>query len=425
MTIRHCAAQMAATVLVFGAVTAQAQTIAIVGGTVYPVSGASIPNGTVLMRDGKIVAVGANIVIPTDAQRIDATGKVVTPGLIDAATQLGVEEILLVDDTRDGSAKGHDNVAASFRVWEGLNSRSMLIGPTRQEGVTSVVVAPEGGLVAGQAAVIDLSDGSAADMLRRGPVAMVAQIDNSAAAGTSARGEMIAKLRALLDDAKFYKTHRAEFDRNGARTLSATRADLDALVPVIDGTLPLVVIANRVDDINAALQIAADYRIKLIIAGGAEAWMTAAKLAAAKVPVITGAMNNIPESFSKLNQRQENAALLRRGGVAVAMMGNAGDSDEGYFNVRNVKYEAGNAVSYGMSHDDALRAVTLTPAELFGVSDHVGSLQAGRDANVVVWSGDPFEFSTQVEHVFIHGRDVRNEKSRQDLLTEKYHPAPK
>ena len=134
-------------------------------------------------------------------------------------------------------------------------------------------------------------------------------------------------------------------------------------------------------------------------------------------------MSNIPSSFATLNQRQENAALLTRAGIRLAIVGTAG-TDVTRFNARNLKYEAGNAVAYGMSHDEALRAVTLTPAELFGLSDRIGSLQPGRDANVVVWSADPFEFSTRVEHVFIRGREVK-EPSRQDLLIERYKPHPK
>ena len=170
-----------------------------------------------------------------------------------------------------------------------------------------------------------------------------------------------------------------------------------------------------------ALKIASDFGIKLIIADAAEAWMVAGKLAAAHVPVLTGAMNNIPGSFSSLGSAQENAAALRRAGVDVILIGDSGVGDGETFNVRDLKQEAGNAVAYGMSYDDALRAVTLTPAEVFGLSDRIGSLQAGRDANLVIWSGDPFEFSTQVEHVFIRGREVK-EKSRQDMLTDRYKP---
>jgi imidazolonepropionase-like amidohydrolase len=195
------------------------------------------------------------------------------------------------------------------------------------------------------------------------------------------------------------------------------------MIPVVEGKLPLAIDADRVDDIEAALRLAKEFNLRIIIVGGAEAWLAANDLAAAKVPVIAGAMNNIPSSFSTLNQRQENVGILSKAGVTVAVVGNNGDGDEELFNVRNVKYEAGNAVAYGMSHDAALRAVTLTPAELFGVADRVGSLQPGRDANVVVWSGDPFEFSTKVEHVYIRGQEVM-EPSRQDMLTNRYKTLP-
>jgi imidazolonepropionase-like amidohydrolase len=133
-------------------------------------------------------------------------------------------------------------------------------------------------------------------------------------------------------------------------------------------------------------------------------------------------MNNIPGGFSSLGTRQENVALLRRAGVPVVVIGNAGGGEE-TFNVRNVRFEAGNAVAYGAAWDDALRAVTLTPAEVFGVADRIGSLSAGKDANVVVWSGDPFEFATQAEHVFIRGRSVKA-PSRQDQLMERYKTLP-
>jgi imidazolonepropionase-like amidohydrolase len=195
------------------------------------------------------------------------------------------------------------------------------------------------------------------------------------------------------------------------------------MIPVIEGRLPLLVVVDRASDIDAALRLARDYNVKLIIGGGAEAWMVADRLAAARVPVLTGAMNNIPGGFASLGQRQESAGLLRKAGVGVALIGNAGGGDEEAFNVRNLKQEAGNAVSYGMTWDDALRAVTLAPAEFFGAADRVGSLQPGREANVVVWSGDPFEFTTRAEHVFVRGREY-TEKTRQDLLIERYRNLP-
>jgi imidazolonepropionase-like amidohydrolase len=400
-----------------------AQTIAITGGKVYPVSGPPIENGTVIITNGKIAAVGASIPIPAGAQRIDATGKIVTPGFVNSSTQLGVQEVSQVGDTRDMTARGKDNVAAAFTVWEGLNPNSVMLAPARKEGVTSFVVMPTGGLVSGQAALVDLVPGTTTDMIIRAPVAMVAEVGDPQSAGVNSRGELIVKLRELLDDTRFFQTHRDAFDRAQTRPFAASRLDLQAMIPVIEGRLPLLITVDRVSDIDAAMRLARDFNVKLMIGGGAEAWMMADKLAAARVPVLTGAMNNIPAGFAALGQRQENAGLLRKAGVQVALIGNAGGGDEEAFNVRNLKQEAGNAVAYGMTWDDALRAVTLAPAEMFGVADRVGSLQPGREGNVVVWSGDPFEFTTRVEHVFVRGREY-TDNTRQDMLMQRYKSLP-
>jgi imidazolonepropionase-like amidohydrolase len=400
-----------------------AQTIAITGGKVYPVSGPPIEGGTVLIVNGKIAAVGANVAIPAGAQRIDATGKIVTPGFVNSSTQLGVQEVSQVRDTRDMSATGKDNIAAAFTVWDGLNPNSVMMAPARKEGITSFIVMPAGGLVAGQAALLDVVPGTTTDMIIRAPVAMIAEVGDASQAGVNSRGELIVKLRELLEDTRFFQTHRDAFDRAQTRPFAASRLDLQAMIPVIQGKLPLVVFVDRASDIDAAMRIAREFNVKLMIGSGAEGWMMADRLAAARVPVLTGAMNNIPGGFAALGQRQENAALLRKAGVQVALVGNAGGGDEEGFNVRNLKQEAGNAVAYGMTWDDALRAVTLTPAELFGVADRVGSLQAGREGNVVVWSGDPFEFTTRAEHVFVRGHEY-SDKTRQDLLMERYRNLP-
>jgi imidazolonepropionase-like amidohydrolase len=402
---------------------AGAQTIAITGGKVYPVSGPPIEGGTVVIVNGKIAAVGKNVAIPAGAQRIDATGKIVTPGFVNSSTQLGVQEVSQVSDTRDMSARGKDAIAAAFTVWDGLNPNSVMMAPARKEGITSFIVMPTGGLVAGQAALLDVVPGTTTDMIIRAPVAMIAEVGDPQQAGVNSRGELIVKLRELLDDTRFFQTHRDAFDRAQTRPFAASRLDLQAMIPVIQGRLPLVVAVDRASDIDAAMRIAREFNVKLMIGGGAEGWMMADKLAAARIPVLTGAMNNIPGGFAALGQRQENAALLRKAGVQVALIGNAGGGDEEAFNVRNLKQEAGNAVAYGMTWDDALRAVTLAPAEIFGVADRVGSLQPGREGNVVVWSGDPFEFTTRVEHVFVRGHEY-SDKTRQDLLMERYKTLP-
>jgi imidazolonepropionase-like amidohydrolase len=398
-----------------------AQTVAITGGKVYPVSGPVIENGTVLIRDGKIVAVGTNVTVPNDATRIDAAGKWVTPGLINAFTGLGVSEIGQVQATVDRRARGDSGIAAAFPVWEGINPASTMFPPARNEGVTSVVVVPTGGLIAGQAALIDLVPGSLADMIDKAPVAMVAQFGDPRAGGSGARGEQYVRLKELLEDARTYSRRRADFERAQTRSFAARRADLEALVPVVEGRLPLLVGADQASDIDAVLRLAREESIKVMIAGGAESWTVAERLASANVPVFVGSMNNIP-SFASLGVRQETPSLLHKAGARVVLIGN-GSGDDEVFNVRNIKYDAGVAVAYGLTWADALRAVTLTPAEVLGVANRIGSLQPGRDANLVVWSGDPFEFATRAEHVLIRGREVA-QPSRQDELMRRYRSTP-
>lgn len=404
------------------AATAGAQTIAITGGTVYPVSGPKIEHGTVIIRDGKVAAVGLNVPIPAGATRIDATGKWVTPGLFNSATTLGLAEGNPGSGGyNEAHAKGEKGVAASFNAWEGLNPASTFIPPTRKDGITTALVAPTvaGGLIGGRAAVIDLNGQTVADMLVKAPVAMVGELTQ----GTETRGEQYAHLRAVLSDAKVYALRKVAYDNGAIRPLAASREDLEALAPVVAGTMPLVITANRASDIRAALGIAKQFGLKLVIEGGAEAWETAKELAAAHVSVMAGAMNNIPNSFSSLGHRQENLALLRAAGVQVAIIGDGGGLGEDNYNARNVRYEAGNAVAYGMKWDDALKAITMAPAEMFGVSDRIGSLQVGREADVVVWSGDPFEFATVAEHVYVRG--VENlTRTRQDELTDRYKNQP-
>ncbi len=395
-----------------------AQTIAITGGKVYPVSGPVIERGTVVITNGRITAVGANVAVPAGARTIDATGRWITPGLVNAQTQLGAAEAV----TQDAAARGEKAIAASFRVWEGINPSSTFIAPTRQEGITTVAVHPGRGLISGQAAVIDLLEGSVAQMLLKGPAAMVGQIGDPRGAQTGARGELMEKLREVLRDAKTYQMKKAAYDANQSRALSAPRADLEALLPVVNGTLPLILEADRASDIEAALAFAKEFGIRLVISGGAEAWQVAGKLGAAKVPVMVGAMSNIPTTFNTLGQRQENAGLLRAAGVTVVLISN-GAGDPETFNARNLRFEAGNAVAYGMKRDDALRSITLAPAEVLGVADRVGSLQPGREGNVVIWSGDPFEFATRAEHVFVRGAEYTS-PTRQDELTERYKKFP-
>lgn len=394
---------------------ATAQTIAITGGKVYPVSGPPIDNATVLIVNGKITAVGAAVTPPAGATVVDAKGKWVTPGLINGATRLGLVEVGSIEGASDATAKGDHTVAAAFRAWEGLNPDSVLWAPARNEGITTVLSLPGGGLVAGQGAAVDTAGATRADLVRRAPAAMVVNLGDVSAAEAGARGELFMKLREVLEDARDYATRKLAYERAATRDYATGRLQLDALQPVFGGKLLLLVTADRATDIETALEIAAEYKLRIGILGGAEAWKVAGKLAAAKVPVLTTALDNLPTSFSTLGSRQENAALLQKAGVKVVVT--AGDGEA--FNVRNVKQHAGNAVAYGLPWDEALRAVTLSPAEVFGLDAAIGSIAVGKEANLVVWDGDPFEFATRAEHVFVKGREVQA-PSRQDLLIERY-----
>jgi imidazolonepropionase-like amidohydrolase len=393
-----------------------AQTIAITGATVYPVSGPKIEHATVVIRDGKITAVGAHVVVPARAARIDATDKWVTPGLLDGSGQMGLVEIDAVAATRDAEVR-NDTVAAAFNVAEGINPASTLIPITRIEGVTTTLAMPQAGLIRGQAVLIDLAGATLEAMLVKSPVAVVAELSEATkGAGGGSRAGAAARLRRVFDDALDYGRRRADWARGQMHPLAAPAADLAALAPVLRGELPLIVIANRRSDIATALRIGREYRLKLILAGAAEGWQMAAEIARARVPVLVQPLDNLP-SYDALGMRYANASILARAGVKVALL----ETDT--HNARNLRQQAGNAVSYGMGWDEALRAVTLSPAEIFGVAARYGSLDSGKVANVVVWSGDPFELSTRVEHVFIRGTEVPL-KSRQTELLERYRKLP-
>ena len=391
-----------------------AQTIAIEGGTVYTSTGAPIENGTVLIRDGRIVAVGANVEVPAGATRIDASGKIVTPGLFASETQIGLSEVGAVQETNDYRMQDEDQVTAAFNVADGINPRSIVIPVTRIAGVTTAVSEPAGGLVSGEGVVIDLVGDDLDDMLIKSPVAMFAHIGESAqSAGGGARAGETMRLRELLEDARAYAQRRGEFERGATREFAASRLDLEALQSVLRREIPLVIEAHRASDIRTALQIADEYNIRLIIQGGTEGWMVADELARARVPVVVKVLQNLPESFERLGARYDNAALLHQAGVPIAIT--TGDTH----NARNITQEAGNAVAYGLPYDAALRAITLSPAEIWGVADTHGSLDPGKVANVAVWSGDPLELLTSVEHVFISGREIPL-VSRQTELRDRY-----
>lgn len=396
---------------------ADAQVIAITNGTVYPVSSPKLDSATVILRDGRIAAIGRGIAIPPDATVVDAKGKWVTPGLIHAGSSLGIRltDSGAQEETQEDVVLGE--VKASFNVAEAIDPASMTIPVVRAEGVTTALTMPLEGLIPGQAVVIDLAGDRLEDMLVRSPAAMIVDLGQGGkTGGGGSRAGALFRLRLILRDAKEYAQRKEDFRKAQIQPLAAPAPELEALQPVLAGELPMLVIANRRSDIASALRIAKEFSLRIVIWGGAEAWQIAPDLALAKVPVVLEPLTDVPR-FNALNARLDNATLLRKAGVEVV----AAQRDAAFS--RDLRTAAGNEVRNGMTWDDALRSVTLAAATALGIGQRTGSLETGKAANVVVWSGDPFEFSSRAEHVFIRGVDVPL-GNRQTELRERYRKLP-
>lgn len=392
--------------------------LVLTGGTVHVGNGEVIEGGVVVIgADGKVGAVGKNAATPANAKVVDVTGKIVTPGFIDAASYLGLVEIWAVERSRDGDGGPLDNpqdaIRAAFRAADAFNPMAVAIPVARAGGVTSAVALPWGGLISGQPTYIELLSDFGHGRVVEDSLGVVASLgsDGGAVVGGSRAGAMLI-LREALDDARFWQANRSKYDENRARVLVQSRLDSAALAAVLDGK-PLMIRVNRASDILAALALAREYKIRIVLLGAAEGWLVASEIASAKVPVIVHPTDNLPENFDALGTRADNAALLDAAGVIVALS----TFDAHY--VGQLRYLAGNAVRQGLDHEHAITAVTLNAAKAAGVDASVGTLQAGKAGNVVVWSGDPFEISTRVESVWIGGKPVPT-KTRQDELFERY-----
>jgi imidazolonepropionase-like amidohydrolase len=260
---------------------------------------------------------------------------------------------------------------------------------------------------------MDFSGAHVPDSVTRAPAVMVGLLgEQGAAVAGGSRATAVLRLREILQDAKDYGLNRVAFNAAQRRDYARSRLDLEALQPVLKGQVPLAIQANRASDLLAAIRLADEFALRLVLVGASEGWMVAPQLAKAKVPVVVKPLTNIP-SFDSLGATLENAARLARAGVTVALA--SFDTQ----NSRNLRQEAGNAIANGMDRDAALEAVTLAPARLWGVADRVGSLEPGKDADLVIWSGDPFEVTAGAERVFIKGVEVPLE-TRQRALLKKY-----
>ena len=402
--------------LAAAAIPAAAQTFVITNAhLVTPGPVGEVENGTVIVRDGRIAAAGAGIAVPAGMRTIDARGATVTPGLIAVNTALGLVEVNSVDGSVD--TKTHNSgISASFDVQYGLNPASTLIPIARLGGVTHAVVMPDYDdsdrerelPFAGKAALISLGEG--ANILHRPGVGMMLELgeDGAARVGGSRAAEFV-QLRQIFDLAR--QPVRDEYP------FELSQADVAALRPVLAGTMPLIVVVHRASDIQQVLKLARDYKLKIILSGAEEAWRVAGEIAAAKVPVLINPTSNIPSNFDMLGASLQNAAILKAAGVEIAIGGN-----DGGHRVREMRYNAGLAVSRGLPYAAGIEALTLAPARIFGVADRLGSIAPGKTADIVIWDGDPLEPLTQPTAIFIAGRE-QPLTSRATELGKRYAPA--
>lgn len=392
---------------------AAAQTFAIINAhIVTPGPVGEIENGTVLIRDGRIAATGPAVAVPSGVKTVDAAGSYVTPGLIAVNTALGLIEVSSVRGSMDDRTH-NSGISASFDVQYGLNPASTLIPVARLGGITHAVVMPgyddsdkERELpFAGQAAIISLGQGT--NMLYRSNVGMVLELGERGAMriGGSRAAEFV-EIRQVFDLARQPPRDTYPF--------GLSEADIRALKPVLAGSMPLIAIVHRMADIRQLLQLAKDYRLKLILSGAEEGWQVAPEIAAARVPVLLDPTANIPSNFDMLGASLRNAAILKAAGVEIAIAGN-----DGGYRVRDMRYNAGLAVSRGLPYAAAIEALTLAPARIFGIADQLGSIAPGKIADLVIWDGDPLEPLTQPTAIFVGGHEQPLE-SRATELGKRY-----
>lgn len=397
-----------------------AQTIAITGGKLVIGDGsAPIENGTVIVRDGKVVAAGASVAIPADAARVDATGRWVTPGIFAGFSRLGLIEVNAVSQTNDSGANGSP-FSAAIDVVPAINPSATPVAVNRAAGVTRAVVAPTTGknIFAGFGAIVDLGDDyDAVTKSRAFQFVEMGEAGSSEAGGSRAAAHTL--LRAMFAEVQRYGKNPAGYDSD-----LVTVADAKALTEVLSGNTRLVVHVERAADILQIIKLGQEYpALKLVLVGAAEGWLVADQIAAARISVIASALNDLPEQFEKLAATQSNIARMMRAGVTVAI-GMINDRDA--HQLRYSTQYAGNLVALtklpgatGLSWDQAFAAISSAPAKVLGVDTMLGSLQAGRRGDVVIWDGDPLELASAPVMVMIDGVEQPLD-NRQSKLRDRY-----
>ena len=387
-----------------------AQIHAITNARIVPVTSAPIEKGTVLIQDGKIAAVGARVPIPAGANRIDATGLAVYPGWVNAYTSLGLTEIASVRGSVDTTELGPFNPQA--QAWIAVNPHSEHVQTARANGVTTALVVPAGGRISGTASAVNLFGDYPNEMALATQAGVVIQIPSrnrrsrrgaGAAtpdqAGEDRIAEDLAKLKQYLGEAKAYSDMRLRQKESGGAP--APDIALEAMLPLMRGERPMICPADHFRDIRACADLAAEFSLKLIVTGGADAWKVAGYLKQKDIPVIYTEVTSLPRApEDPYDAPFATPAALRKAGVRFAIAtGGAGDA-------RNLPYHAALASAYDLEREDALKAITLWPAQLLGIADRVGSIEPGKLANLLVCRGDPLDLRAEIRYVFIHGKPV-------------------
>lgn len=398
-------------------------TTALRGATVYTITKGIVENGTVIIRDGKIENVGKDLPIPSDAEVIDCTGLRVYPGMIDGGTRLGLSEIGSDPRTQDFDEIG--GVIPQMKALTAINPGSAIIPVTRVNGITTVLSAPTGGLFSGTAALINLHGYTPAQMYA-GFEGVILNFPATSRKGTKDKRKeedikkSASKAIKRLDEVWEKATEYYKLDSAMGGDSPDYYPEMIALQPVLRGDMPLMVEVNDAGDILKALDWIREKKIKrTILTGVAEGWRVADKIAASGIPVITGKVLALPgRDYERYDRHYANAGLMRKAGVKVALRTNEAN------NVRNLPYNAGFAAAHGLGKEEALRSITIVPAEIFGVDDRLGSIEAGKDATLFVCDGDPLEPATDIRYLFIGGWQIPLVSRQTQLYEEFLHREP-
>jgi len=415
--------------------SAQQKTVALKGGKLLTISHGTIENGVLVISAGKISAIGAasSVKVPKDAEVIDVTGMTVYPGLIDSESYLGLTEISAEGSTND-LIESSDEIMPHMHVYDAFHAESELIPVARLNGITNAIVAPQSqDTLPGQDSFIQLDGKSANDMLLVRDIAMPLNFTGEQRRNESwekrkfpqTRMGLAAQLRQAFMDAQDYSQRWADYerkksdtnakgdDRKGPPTPPKHDLKLEALLPYLQGKKAIVLAAQEPSDLETAVGLARQFNLKFVLNHISHSQSVLDYVASLRVPVIVGPIYEDPKNYERYDAVYKLPGELYKRGVKIAFASYDAHA------VRNLPYAAGYASAFGLPHDEALKAITLNPAEIWGVADQLGSLDVGKTANVVVADGDPLDVKTDVRRVFINGQELPM-RSRQTELRDRY-----